>query len=110
MAFDEILAGRIRRVLARQKSIKERKMFGGIAFFYNGNILVGVLKDSLIVRLGRDEGEIALKEPYVREFDITGKALRGWAVVQPEGIEDDDSLAHWIGRAKKFVKLLPAKS
>ena len=54
MAFDESLAQRIRDSLARKKNIEEKKMFGGIGFLLNGNMLVGVWKDSLIVRLGPD--------------------------------------------------------
>ena len=57
MAFDENLATRISKVLARKKGIEERKRFGGICFMLNGNMLVGVWKDSLIVRLGNEQGE-----------------------------------------------------
>ena len=52
MAFDEALAGRNRRRLARRKNVEERRMFGGIGFLLNGNLLVGVWKESLVVRLG----------------------------------------------------------
>jgi TfoX N-terminal domain len=64
MAFSESLAARIRDALARKKNVEEKKMFGGIGFLLSGNMLVGVWKDSLIVRLGPDEGEEALKEPH----------------------------------------------
>ena len=63
MAFDESLAARIRDALARKKGVEEKKMFGGVGFLLNGNMLVGVWKDSLIVRLGSDEGDEALREP-----------------------------------------------
>ena len=109
MAFKEALAGRIRRRLARRKNVEERRMFGGIGFLLNGNLLVGVWKDSLIVRLGPDEGEEALREPHVKEFDITGRAMKGWVLVAPEGVEGDDLLHDWIERAVKFVRSLPAK-
>jgi len=99
MAFDETLAERIRRGLARRKSIEEKKMFGGVGFLLNGNMLVGVWKESLIVRLGDEQGEEALKEPHVKEFDITGRAMKGWVLVGPEGIEDDEQLKSWIQQA-----------
>ena len=67
-------------------------MFGGVGFLLNGNMLVGVWKDSLIVRLGPDQGEEALLEPHVKEFDITGRPMKGWVLVEPEGVEDDDQL------------------
>jgi TfoX/Sxy family transcriptional regulator of competence genes len=109
MAFDEVLAGRIRQRLARRKNVEEKKMFGGVGFLLNGNLLVGVWKESLVVRLGADDGEEALKEPHVKEFDITGRPMRNWVLVGPEGIQNDDQLSGWVRRAVKFVGKLPAK-
>jgi TfoX/Sxy family transcriptional regulator of competence genes len=109
MAFDEALAERIRQRLARRKNVEVKKMFGGIGFLLNGNLLVGVWKDSLIVRLGPDEGDEALLEPHVKEFDITGRAMKGGVLLAPEGGEDDDQLSSWIRRAVRFVGKLPAK-
>lgn len=109
MAFDESLAARIREALARRRNIEEKRMFGCLCFMLGGNALTGVWKNSLIARLGPDEGELALLEPHVRAFDITGKPMRNWVVVGPEGIEDDDQLKDWIERAIKFVKTLPKK-
>ena len=109
MAFSEPLAERIRHLLARRKHVEEKKMFGGVGFLLNGNMLVGVWKDSLIVRLGPDEGEEALRELHVREFNITGRSMKGWVLVAPEGIEDDEQLIGWIQRAVKFVGKLPGK-
>jgi TfoX/Sxy family transcriptional regulator of competence genes len=104
MAFDESLAAGIRDALARQRGVEVKKMFGGVGFLLNGNMLVGVWKATLIVRLGTDNYEDALLEPHVREFDITGKPMRGWVLVEPEGVEDDDQLKDWIERARKFVQ------
>ena len=109
MAFDEILAARIRNALARKRGVDEKKMFGCICFFINGNALVGVWKDRLIARLSPDEGEAAMWEPHVRAFDITRRRMRNWVAVEPEGVEDDDQLKDWIQRAIKFVKTLPKK-
>ena len=109
MAFDESLAARIRDALARTKNVEEKKMFGCICFFLNGNALVGVWKDRLIARLGPDEGEAALREPHVRAFDITRRPMRNWVAVEPEGVVDDNPLQDWIQRAEEFVGTLPAK-
>ena len=109
MAFSEPLAARLRGALARRKGVEEKKMFGGVGFLLYGNMLVGVGKDSLIVRLGPDEGEAALREPHVKEFDITGRAMKGWVLVGPEGVEDDEQVKGWLLRAVKFVGKLPAK-
>ena len=109
MAFNEPLAERIRTALARRRNVEEKKMFGCICFFINGNALVRVWRDRLIARLGPDEGEAALMEPHVRAFDITRRPMKNWVAVEPEGIEDDDQLAGWIERATKFVRTLPKK-
>ena len=110
MAFDEVLAARIRQRLARRKNISETKMFSGLAFLLNGNLLVGVRKDSLLVRLGPEQSDEALKETHVSEFQIRGRGtMKGWVVVGLEGVQSDDQLNDWIGRAVKFVGTLPAK-
>jgi hypothetical protein len=109
MAFSEALAERIRQALHRKKGVEEKKMFGGIGFPLNGNLLVGVWKDSLIVRLGPEDSEEALLEPHVKEFDITGRPMKGWVLVEPEGVTGDNQLKGWIQRAVKFVGMLPAK-
>jgi TfoX/Sxy family transcriptional regulator of competence genes len=68
MAFNEELAERIRHGLVRKKGIEERKMFGGIGFLLHGNMLVGVWKDSPLVRLGPEQSDEALKEAHVSEL------------------------------------------
>ena len=83
MAFSEALAERIRQGLARRKGIEAKKMFGGIGFLLNGNLFVGVWNASLIVRLGPEEGDEALKEPHVKEFDITGPGDEGLGTGRP---------------------------
>lgn len=109
MAYDAELAERIRDGLVGTSGITEKKMFGGIAFLLNGNLCIGVWKDSLTVRLSAEEGDAAVYEPHVRDFDITGTPMRGWVIVEPAGIEEDRDLAEWIYRAKEFVATLPAK-
>jgi TfoX/Sxy family transcriptional regulator of competence genes len=109
MAFSELLTERIRQGLARRKGIEEKKMFGGVGFLLNGNLLVGVWKDSLCVRLGPDQAEKALPEPHVKEFDITGRPMKGWVLVASEGVEDNAALKEWVQRAVKFVGKLPKK-
>jgi TfoX/Sxy family transcriptional regulator of competence genes len=109
VAFDETLAERIRERLARRKGVVEKKMFGGIGFLLDGNMLVGVWKDSLIARVGPDAYEDSLLESHVKVFDITGRPMKGWVMVEPEGVEDDEQLAGWIERATTFVSSLPKK-
>lgn len=110
MAFDENLAKRIRQRLARRKNVEQKKMFGSIGFLLNGNLLVGVRKDSLLVRLGAEQSDEALNEPHVSGFQITGRGkMKGRVVVGLEGVQNDDQLSNWIQRAVKFVGKLPVK-
>lgn len=110
MPYSEVFAEQIRNVLGNKQFMSEKKMFGGIAFLLKGNVLVGAWKDSLVLRLGTEAASIALRQPYVRDFDITGKPMKGWVVVTPPGLEDDDQLSEWIERAITFVGKLPPKS
>jgi TfoX/Sxy family transcriptional regulator of competence genes len=109
MAFDEHLDERLSAFLAKRKGITRKKMFGSACYLLNGNLLVGIWKDSLIVRLGPDAADDALTQPNVVAFDVTGKPMKNWIMVRPAGIEDDDALAAWIELAFKFVRKLPAK-
>ncbi len=109
MAFSEELADRIRRYLARRKTIVEKRIFGGIGFLLNGNMLVGIWKDSLIVRLEPQDGSDALKQPHVHEFDITGMPMKGWILVAGDGLRGDEQLQGWIQKALQFVLKLPVK-
>lgn len=109
MAYDENLAGRIRRRLARRKGIIERKMFGGLAFMMNGNMLCGVVKDTLMVRVHPEQYERLLKEPHARPMDFTGRPLKGFVYVDYKGPQTEAVLQKWLKRALDFVSTLPAK-
>ena len=109
MAFDEGLADRIRRTLPRGRSISERKMFGGLAFFLNGNMFCGVVKDHLMLRLGDDGAAVALQQPHVRPMDFTGRPMKSMVYVDARGIDRDDALSRWIDAALRYSKTLPRK-
>jgi hypothetical protein len=108
MAYDEALAGRVRRGLARRRGVTEKKMFGGVGFLLHGNMCVGVWKEFLILRLGPEQAEVALREPHVRVFDITGKPMKGWVMVAPAGAAGDGALRDWLRQAAAFVTRLAA--
>lgn len=109
MAYDEGLAERIRAHLADVPSVAERKMFGGLAFLYAGNMAVGVMGDDLMVRVGPDAADEALARPGARIFDFTGRPMRGWVIVAGEAVSEDEALADWIGRGHAFAASLPPK-
>lgn len=109
MAYDEGLAQRMREMLNDVPDLEEKKMFGGIGFLVAGNMACGVNQKDLIVRVGPEAYEDALMEGHTREFDMTGRPMRGWIVVQPDGYDADDDLASWIQRGLKFARSLPPK-
>lgn len=110
MPFSHALADRIRRLLGQGRGIAEKKMFGGLCFLLDDKMLVGIMGSSLIARLGPDEAAKALQESDVREFDATGRPMKGWVVVEPDGLETDRQLQSWLERAIRFVEALPTKS
>jgi hypothetical protein len=109
MVYSKSLAARVRQALAGQRGIVEKKLFGGIGFLLGGNLLVAVWQDALIARLGPEDGAQALEEPHVRAFDVTGRPMKGWVMVEPDGTDSDRQLAGWIERASEFVRTLPSK-
>jgi hypothetical protein len=50
-----------------------------------------------------------MKQSHVKEFDVTGRPMKGWVMVEPDGLDSDSELANWIEQAKRFVETLPAK-
>lgn len=109
MSCDETLAARIRQCLSRRKNIEEKRMFGGVGFLLKGHMLVGVWKTSLVARVGPEQYESALQQPFVCEFNITGRSMTGWVLVESSALQDEDSLSVWINRCLPFVRTLPAK-
>lgn len=109
MAYDEQLAERIRGDLADVDGVSERKMFGGIAFLHHGNMVCGITRETLMLRLGAERADAALDEPHTRPMDMTGRPMKGMLLVDPPGFESDEALASWIDRALAFVQTLPSK-
>ncbi len=109
MPYDEALADRIGVILKDQPNVVGKKMFGGIAFMVSGNMCCGVVKDTLMLRVGAENYESLLSQPHAREMDFTGKSMKGMIYVDPEGLETEEELKTWVERALEFVLSLPAK-
>jgi len=109
MAYDEGLAVRIEETLGDQPDLVAKKMFGGVGYMVRGNMACGVNKEDLIVRVGPDRYEGALAQPRTREFDMTGRPMKGWVVVEPEGCESDEALESWVQQGVEFALSLPPK-
>lgn len=112
MAYDEYLADRVRLRLSKQPDVIEKKMMGGLVFMVNAKMCVGVDKeketntDRLMVRVGKLPYESLLRKKGSREMDFTGKAMRGFLFVDPEGFDSDENLDFWIEKALEFNKLI----
>jgi TfoX/Sxy family transcriptional regulator of competence genes len=109
MPYKKDIEARIEKVVSSWKNATRKNMFGGICHLLNGNMFCGVYKDFLILRLGEEKTETALKLPYVRPFDITGRPMKGWVMVQEEGFRSEKELKDWLDKAKTFVKTLDSK-
>lgn len=109
MAYDTELAERVRAIIAARQGVTERKMFGGIAWMLQGNMACGVLGDEVIVRLSVEQTDRALAEPDTRPFDMTGRRMRGFAVVGGQQIAQDAELARWVDAGADYASSLPAK-
>ena len=108
MAYDERLANRVRDLLAGDPALSERKMFGGLAFMLDGNMCCGIVADRLMLRLGADLSEQALKRTHVQPMDFTGRPMTGMVFVAPEGLHGK-ALRTWVELATGFARTLPPK-
>ena len=111
VAYDERLAERTRQVLLdlQPTRLDEKKMFGGVGFMVQGNMACGVHKDKLVVRVGPERYLEALAMPHTVPFDMTGRAMKGWVMVEAHGCASDDDLKGWVQQGVSFAGSLPAK-
>ena len=109
MAYDEALAQRIRAALPDVHGLREKKMFGGISFLVHGNMACGVSGENLMVRIQPAATDAALAQPFVRVFDMTGRPMKGWILIEPAGVQSINDLKHWIEQGVAFAQSLPPK-
>ena len=109
MAYNEEIEARIKKIVSNWKNTDDKKMFGGTCHLLNGNMFCGVYKDYLILRIGENNAKNVLELPFVRPFDITGRPMKGWVMVEREGFNSENELQAWLNKAREFVKTLPSK-
>lgn len=109
MAYDEVLADRVREALAREKGVGEIRMMGGLCFMIAGHMALGIVGDELMARVGPDRYNQVLGRLHAREMDFTGRPLKGFVFVAPAGIRTKRSLASWVAPAVAHAKTLPRK-
>jgi len=107
MAYDENLATRARSLLKGKRAIVEKKMFGGLAFLSNGKMFGGILGNQLVVRVGPQGYEAALKQPHARTMDFTGKPMKGYVYVSPDGTKTAAQLRKWLATGMAVVGSFP---
>jgi hypothetical protein len=106
----EELADRIRAIVGARVGVTEKKMFGGMCFMLNGNMVVGSMKDgSMLMRVGPDRHEEAKRRPGITPMIQGGREMVGFVLAADEGIDDDDAIKQSIDYAWSFVKTLPPK-
>ena len=109
MAYDQVLADRLLEAVAHLPDITTRKMFGGLAVMWRGNMLAGVIGQDLMVRVGPDSYQAALEQPGASEMEFTGRPMRGMVSVGASAVATEAQVAGWVARAEPFVGSLPAK-
>jgi hypothetical protein len=111
MAYEEELAERIRRLLADEPGVVEKKMFGGLAFLIGGNMSVSASgQGGLLVRCDPAETDALVREPHASRFEMRGRAMDGWLRVGVEGVRIDDELERWVSRGVSYARSLPSKA
>ena len=109
MAYNEYLADRIADFF-KSKAIpfQEKKMFGGLCYLVDHKMCVGIIQDRLMARVGADASEESLGHPYVKPMDFTGRPMKGYIYIQPEGLEHEQDLNYWLEMALMFNPMAKA--
>jgi len=103
------LENRVRALLGNTPAVREVRMFGGLCFMRNGNMVVSTMKDGeLLVRTGPEGREAALKRPGARPMAMNGREMKGYVIVSASHL-GDTALREWIALATVFVDGLPPK-
>jgi hypothetical protein len=110
MACDERLVERTRAALEGLPGTGERRMFGGVCFTLNGNMLCGIAGADLMVRVGPERYQDALQRPHAREMDFTGRPMKGYVFVAPQGLKSEPALRRWVELGVAYVEALPPKA
>ena len=109
MPYNEKLEEKIDALVKRWQYVAKKKMFGGVCYVLKGNMAFGILKDFLIVRMDKEQGEQSLKDKNVRSFDVMGKPMAGWVMVTETTWKRQAALEGWLGVGKKHALSLPKK-
>ncbi|HWV86782.1 MAG TPA: TfoX/Sxy family protein [Capillimicrobium sp.] len=111
MAFDEVLAERLRAQLSDRDDVTEKRMFGSQAFLVGGHLACAASgQGGLLVRVAPENADEALDQPHAEPFVMRGRPVEGWILVRPGGVATDAELGAWVERSLAFVGALPPKA
>lgn len=108
MPYSEFLTDRVRQRMPLGGNVVEKKMMGGLIFMVDEKMCIGVdtdrqtSDDRLMVRVGKAAYDDLLDRPGCREMDFTGKPMKGFLFIYPEGFDKDVDLDFWVGKALDF--------
>lgn len=103
MAYDPTIADRVNDLLTlRRVPFETKAMMGGLCFMVMGKMCLGVTGARLMVRLDPAVEAEALKQPGCKPMDFTGRPMKGYVFVHPEGLETESQLSHWVQLALDF--------
>jgi TfoX/Sxy family transcriptional regulator of competence genes len=109
MRGEDDLAARVRASLAGVEGVSEMKMFGGVGFMLNGNMLAGTSKRGLLLRVGKARHAEAVAEPGIRAMEQRGRVMEGYVYADPPP-GSDAALKAWLERALDHVRTLTPKT
>ena len=110
VAYDEDLAARIRNLVAGEKAVTEKKMFGGLAFLVGGNMAVAASgQGGILVRVDPDESDALVAKTAAETMVMRGREMRGWLRVDPDHVRTKRQLARWVKRGTAYAGSLPPK-
>jgi hypothetical protein len=108
-AVKDLLAEQVRGLLPSHR-ITEQRMFGGIAFMLDGHMLCCVSVKGVMFRVGAAGEAAALDRPYAEPCLGTGRAMTGFVMVQPAGLQDASTLSEWLELARAYCETLPPRA
>ena len=103
MAYDELLADRLRDALnTRKTEYREMKMMGGLCFMVDDKMCIGIVKESLMARIDPEEEDDLLSKEGSKPMDFTGRPMKGYLFIEPEGVDMDEDLDFWVEKCLDF--------
>ena len=115
MAYDEFLADRLRNIFQQSKAdFYEKKMFAGLCFMVDDKMCCGIHYDKkkqtdlLMARIGEEASVEAMQREGCHPMDFTGRPMKGYVFVTPDGFDSEDDLAYWVGLCLAFNPMAKA--